>query len=99
MRFTKPPRDGLGYAYCDRSGQLVPAEQRIEDFRGGSVRPQSADRTPGFGTRHPSDVWQPDLGQDPVPIDDARPQPDVMPSWTEHDAERERQLRDPKGVM
>jgi hypothetical protein len=99
MRFTPPPRDGRGYAVCDRSGQLTPAEDRVDDFRGGAVRPASADRTPGFGTRHPQDVYQPDLGDgDPTPIEDPRPEPAILPSWSLSDAERERKLRDPKGT-
>jgi|KBSMisStaDraftv2_1062788.scaffolds.fasta_scaffold2985061_2 hypothetical protein len=98
MRFTKPSRDGRGYAYCDRSGLLTEAEERVDDFRGGTVRPESADLTPGFGTRHPSDVYQPSFDADPEPIDNPRPEPGVMPSWTLSDAERERKLRDPKGT-
>ena len=98
MRFTKPSRGGLGYAVCDRTGFLVPAEDRIEDVRGGLVRPESADLTPGFGTRHPQDVRQVPSGEpDPAPIPNARPEPAIMPSTTVSDAERERRLRDPKG--
>jgi hypothetical protein len=98
MRFTKPPRDGKGYAVCDRSGQLTPAEDRVDDFRGGMVRPDSADRTPGFGTRHPQDAYQPSFEPDPTPIEDPRPEPGVMPSWRLSDAAREQKLRDPKGA-
>jgi hypothetical protein len=99
MRFTKPSRDGRGWAVCDRSGMLTEPESRVDDYRGGAVRPESADRSPGFGTRHPQDVYQPDFGTDPTPIDDPRPEPAVMPSWQLSDAERERKLRDPKGVL
>lgn len=98
MRFTKPARDGRGYAVCERSGQLVEAEARVDDYRGGLVRPESADRTPGFGTRHPQDVYQPAFDEDPVPIEDPRPEPGVMPSWQLPDADREKKLRDPKGT-
>lgn len=98
MRFSPPSRGGLGYAQCDRSGFLVPAEDRVEDIRGGLVRPQSADITPGFGTHHPSEVYQAPEGPDPVPIQDASYPPVIEASTTVHDIERERRLRDPKAT-
>ena len=94
MRCAPPSRGGRGYAVCDRSGMLVPAEDRVFDHRAGSVRPRSADVTAGFGTMHPRDEIDLPDGPDPMPIEDARPVPVIEPTGTIHDAELERRLRE-----
>lgn len=96
MKLAPPSRRGKGYAVCDRTGGLVPAEERTRDVRGGMVRRQSADTTPGFGTRHPVDVRRVPITADPKPIMDARPgEPEI---YAEEigltDQERERRLRE-----
>ena len=80
-RAGKWPTTGKGLVVCDRSGAQVPADQIVDDVRGGRVRKQDADFTPGFGTRHPQD--QVDLPQtdDPRPIEHARPLPAPVSLW------------------
>jgi hypothetical protein len=57
----------VGYTQCDRSGFLRPANQVITEFNGATVSVEFADITPGFGTRHPQDVYQATVGGDPTP--------------------------------
>lgn len=66
-------RRGHGWATCERSGETVPANERVRDVRGGLVRRKSADITPGFGTHHPADLIQAPTGPDPRPIRNPRP--------------------------
>jgi hypothetical protein len=75
-RFRSYPRhlkvDARGYVTCDRSGFLRKPSQTIDD-EGSRVAREFADITPGFGTTHPQDVAQPEIGGDPTPIENARP--------------------------
>jgi hypothetical protein len=61
------PMKGKGYVQCQRSGFLRPADEVMRDVRGGIVARDFADITPGFGTRHPRDVFAPEVGGDPTP--------------------------------
>jgi hypothetical protein len=70
-RLGKP--DGRGYVVCDRSGFLRKPSETIEEDTGARVAREFADLTPGFGTRHPQDVNQAEIGGDPTPIENARP--------------------------
>lgn len=78
MRLGPPSRGGKGYAICDRSGHVVPAEQRVRDHRAGLVAARHADTTPGFGTLHPVERFRMPEGPDPRPIADPRPQRAVI---------------------
>lgn len=78
MPFRSYPRhlgkpDGRGYVQCARSGFLRKPHQVRDDERGGQVATDYADYTPGFGTAHPQDRKQLDLGGDPSPVENARP--------------------------
>jgi hypothetical protein len=61
------PLKGEGYVQCQRSGFLRHPSDMMEDYRGGTVAKEYADVTTGFGTKHPRDVFSPDLGGDPRP--------------------------------
>lgn len=61
------PMKGKGYVQCQRSGFLRHPDEMMRDVRGGMVAKEFADVTPGFGTRHPRDVFAPDVGGDPAP--------------------------------
>lgn len=63
-----------GYVQCERSGRLVKPCDIIEEHTGARVAREVADITPGFGTWHPQDVNAAEVGGDPTPIDNARPQ-------------------------
>lgn len=78
MGFRSYPRklgkpDGRGYVVCERSGFLRKPHEVVTEFHGSRVAREFADITPGFGTQHPQEVNQAELGGDPTPIEDARP--------------------------
>jgi hypothetical protein len=64
---------GKGIAVCDRSGFVRRVGATLRAYTGSRVARDFADITPGFGTRHPQDVNQAEVGGDPTPIPDARP--------------------------
>ena len=61
-----PPRF-RGLAEDDASGFVRHADKVIRDVRQGMVGKDKADLTPGFGTRHPQDVVQLGVLDDPRP--------------------------------
>jgi hypothetical protein len=69
--------DGRGYVACARTGFLRKPGQLIED-NGHWVARDHADITPGFGTRHPQDVNQAEIGGDPTPLERVQPPPPAL---------------------
>lgn len=67
-RHLKPAK-GKGYTQCERTGFLRHPDDIIEEWNGARVAIEEADITPGFGTRHPQDVWNADAGGDPTPTE------------------------------
>ncbi len=78
MRLGRRSADNRGIAICDRTGLVCDASQRVRDVRGGWVRPEDADITPGFGTWHPRDHPRYGRLSDPTPIPNARPETYVV---------------------
>lgn len=62
---------GEGYTQCERSGFLRKASDLMKEDKGATVAEEFADKTPGFGTWHPQDVNQAEVGSDPTPIDNS----------------------------
>lgn len=75
------PATGKGLVVCDRSGAQVPADHIVDDVRGGRVRREDADFTPGFGTHHPQDLVDLPVMDDPRPIEHARPLSATTSLW------------------
>lgn len=63
---------GRGLFVCDASGFVRHTDDAVDDVRQGQVAREFADITPGFGTRHPKDVEQLGVLDDPVPAEDGR---------------------------
>ena len=68
-----PRRTWRGWRTCAASGKLILADDFVDDVRQGPVRPDFADITPGFGTYHPLDEYDPGDLSDPTPIENAYP--------------------------
>lgn len=66
----KPRMRGL--MECDATGRVRHVDEHVRDIRQGDVARQYADITPGFGTRHPQDVVQLGVLDDPTPADNGR---------------------------
>jgi len=64
---------GRGVVECDASGFLRHPDKIMQDVRQGYVAKKFADITPGFGTRHPQDVVQLGVLDDPRPIPNSNP--------------------------
>lgn len=60
--------EGKGYITCAMSGFLRKPSEVMETYKGTIVADDKADITPRFGTRHPQDVNQAEVGSDPNPI-------------------------------
>ena len=59
---------GTGLRQCAASSFLRHQNVMESDVRQGIVAPKFADATPGFGTRHPQDVVQLGVLDDPKPV-------------------------------
>jgi hypothetical protein len=80
MRTGRKSRDGRGLAYCDMTGAVCDATDRVWQPGVGWVRTEDADITPGFGTWHPRDHIRLGRLNDPTPIVHPRPHPVLEPS-------------------
>lgn len=58
---------GRGVITCARSGFLRHPDD-VVDHHGMKIAHDKADLTPGFGTDHPQDYAQPEIGGDPSPV-------------------------------
>lgn len=79
------PMRGRGLITCERSGFLRFPEDTVETWDGRNIARDKADFYPGFGTRHPQDIAQPEIGGDPSPVqngglDEARSKSDLQMS-------------------
>ncbi len=64
---------GKGLKECEASGFIRRKNDIMDDVRQGQVSKEFADKTAGFGTRHPQDVVQLGVLDDPKPVEKSVP--------------------------